>query len=253
MTNNLRVIILDTTDPNNWKVIDYVQLGGPYSTRDLTVEIQNGWDTVVKDKNTTGYNDQWDTNQINAYGVPNGFAWQFNVSQGNGTPIYSSSKWGQDEKTAFDQMNAFRVFTMGPNALQLTYSGYVPDQNFIGAAAMTNAIQMAYSPSALVVQDTTWQANDPLVHYTAGDLINPAAGNGLQIYLNWSSSNLGKLNQRYQPWGGNPSTGVGTNMLSIKDPLVTCSDDWNFPTNKFPTVGWLGRVHRGTPWQTVYL
>ena len=34
---------------------------------------------------------------------------------------------------------------------------------------------------------------------------------------------------------------------------MTCSDDWNFPTNKFPTVGWLGRVHRGTPWQTVYL
>ena len=34
---------------------------------------------------------------------------------------------------------------------------------------------------------------------------------------------------------------------------MTCSDDWDFPTNKFPTVGWLGRVHRGTPWQTVYL
>jgi hypothetical protein len=111
---------------------------------------------------------------------------------------------------------------------------------------------MAYSPSALVVQDTTWQANDPLVHYTAGDLINPTAGDALQIYLNWPG-NLGALNQRYQPWGGNPKTGVGTNMLSIKDPLVTCSDDWNFPTNKFPTVGWLGRVHRGTPWQTVYL
>ena len=31
------------------------------------------------------------------------------------------------------------------------------------------------------------------------------------------------------------------------------SDNWDFPTNKFPTVGWLGRVHRGTPWQTVYL
>ena len=30
------------------------------------------------------------------------------------------------------------------------------------------------------------------------------------------------------------------------------SDNWNFPTNKYPTVGWLGRVHRGTPWQTVY-
>jgi hypothetical protein len=31
------------------------------------------------------------------------------------------------------------------------------------------------------------------------------------------------------------------------------SDYWDFPTNKLPTTGWLGRVHRGTPWQTVYL
>ena len=31
------------------------------------------------------------------------------------------------------------------------------------------------------------------------------------------------------------------------------SDAWQFPTNKFPNIGWLGAVHRGTPWQTVYL
>ena len=31
------------------------------------------------------------------------------------------------------------------------------------------------------------------------------------------------------------------------------SDVWDFPTHKFPTIGWLGRVHRGTPWQTIYL
>jgi len=41
--------------------------------------------------------------------------------------------------------------------------------------------------------------------------------------------------------------------LAFKDPLVRYSDNWDFPTNKFPTVGWLGRIHRGTPWQTVYL
>ena len=41
--------------------------------------------------------------------------------------------------------------------------------------------------------------------------------------------------------------------LALKDPLVWRSDDWDFPTYKFPSVGWLGRVHRGTPWQTVYL
>ena len=34
---------------------------------------------------------------------------------------------------------------------------------------------------------------------------------------------------------------------------MRASDDWDFPTNKFPNIGWLGRIHRGTPWQTVYL
>jgi hypothetical protein len=41
--------------------------------------------------------------------------------------------------------------------------------------------------------------------------------------------------------------------LAFKDPLVRRPDNWDFPANKFPTVGWLGRVHRGTPWQSVYL
>ena len=254
MTNNLRAFIVDSSDPNNWQIIDYVQLGGPYSTRDLTAEIQRWYDTV-NGGNSTGYNDLWDTNQINsASGVPIGFAWQYNVSQGNGTPPYNKS-WGRDEKMAYDQMNAFRAFTMGKAYSQITPipgNGYAPDLNLIGAAQMTNSIQMPYTPSALVVQAIDWQANDPLVHYTAGDLINPTAGNELQMYLNWPH-NLGRLNERYEPWGGNPSTGVGTNLLAIKDPRVTCSDDWRFPTNKLPTVGWLGRVHRGTPWQTIYL
>jgi hypothetical protein len=41
--------------------------------------------------------------------------------------------------------------------------------------------------------------------------------------------------------------------LAVKDPMVLRSDDWDFPTNKFANVGWLGRVHRGTPWQTIDL
>ncbi len=248
-TNNLRVIIVDTTDPSNWRVIDYVQLGGPYSTRDLTSEIVRGYDTVGAGIDT-GYNNQWDTNVIND--VPIGITRQLDVSQGLGSPTYSAKLWGRDQKLAYDQMNAFLVFLNGAGTPLLTYNGYVADPTRMGIAQTTNAMQAPYTPTATVVQDITWQANDPLVHYTAGDLVSPTAGNGLQIYTNWPG-NLGKLNQRYQPWGGNPSTGVGTNLLAVKDPLVTCSDDWNFPTNKFPTVGWLGRVHRGTPWQTVYL
>ena len=274
MTNNLQVIMVDRGDPTDPRIIDYVQLSGPNSIRDLSREIMS-LDTGTR------YNGLWDTNQLN--GIPNGFAWQFILSQAS-TYQEVNSYWSQrDPNSSYDQMNAFRAFTLGSQYSELTFPGYVPDQAVIGAATMTNAIQMAYYPTATVVQDIVWQANDPLVHYMAGDLVNPqesvfinspftwnnnytyadnfatSPGSGFKATMHWPPDdlswpgNMGKLNQRYQPWGGNPSTGVGTNLLAVKDPMVTCSDDWNFPTNKLPTVGWLGRVHRGTPWQTVFL
>ena len=248
MNNNLQVVMVDDA---TGRLIDYVQLSGPNSFRDLTAEIQNEWGPGSG--NNTKYNDQWDTNQLN--GLPNGFGNQYAVSQGNGIPYpYVAKYWSTDKQTAYDQMNAFLAFTMGANAFTLNYSGYIPHPGEIAAAEMTNSIQMAYTPTATVVQDFEWQANDPLVHYVSSDLNDPAES-GFFTVTNWPG-NLGKLNQRYQPWGGNPnlpSEDTYPYTLAIKDPLVYCSDDWNFPTNKLPTVGWLGRVHRGTPWQTVYL
>jgi hypothetical protein len=61
------------------------------------------------------------------------------------------------------------------------------------------------------------------------------------------------------PWGvtGNmshsPLTDNNPNNLGYKDPLVRDSDDWNFPTNQSLNATWLGQVHRGTPWQTIFL
>ena len=69
----------------------------------------------------------------------------------------------------------------------------------------------------------------------------------------------GTVNRRYEPWGGNPtaaSTSATKYDWRVKDPVAKLSgnsDAWDFPTNKFPNPGWVGRVHRGTPWQTVYL
>jgi len=115
----------------------------------------------------------------------------------------------------------------------------------------------------IIFEFISWQANDPLVHYLASDLnysgqdTKPPTGTS-----QWNkSANLprptfGILNNRYQPWG---RTLMSTNFdpnpynFAFKDPLMWQSDNWDFPTNKFPTVGWLGRVHRGTPWQTVFL
>jgi len=48
---------------------------------------------------------------------------------------------------------------------------------------------------------------------------------------------------------------VDTNAfnLAYKDPLVWEPDYWNFPAGQTWDLSWLGQVHRGTPWQTVYL
>ncbi len=110
--------------------------------------------------------------------------------------------------------------------------------------------------------ETSWQANDPLVHYTIGDLTSPAqATNRIQVDMRGLASTmnyLGRLNGRYQPWGSPPGQTISGNVqdtfnLAVKDPQITKSDDWDFPTYKLPNPGWLGRVHRGTPWQTIYL
>ncbi len=119
--------------------------------------------------------------------------------------------------------------------------------------------QASYTPIATPpVQIISWQANDPLVHYLASDLFDSDKGTVLQ---NGSTTNpiLPTLNERYQPWRIsrqmaakiNPDT--SSSNLALKDPLAINSDSWDFPTNQFPAGGWLGRVHRGTPWQTVYL
>jgi hypothetical protein len=124
----------------------------------------------------------------------------------------------------------------------------------------TNVFYAPFVPTREVHFRTEWQANDPLVHYTMGDLVDlwdNFQTNRVQFVSGYNTNNLGGINRRYEPWegGGMPtrsSSSTLTNM-AVKDPLVFRPDDWEFPTNKFPNVGWLGRVHRGTPWQTINL
>jgi len=150
--------------------------------------------------------------------------------------------------------------------------------------------QAGYTPSPVLLLTDRRQANDPLVHYTADDLapgqavftspeglvevplpdgsrLRPGPGARVGSEEQFFTNHLGprtKVVSAYAPWGVNPTLGtavdVGTSDanstafdVAYKDPLVRNSDAWNFPTNKFPSIGWLGRVHRGTPWQTLYL
>jgi hypothetical protein len=123
----------------------------------------------------------------------------------------------------------------------------------------SNVFYAPLDPYRPIFIQNTLQANDPLVHYTAGDLKELQATNNVTFQApNPSLPNIGRINTRFQPWGGNPAGGssspaVGPYDLAAKDPLVTRSDFWEFPTNKFANIGWLGRVHRGSPWQTLNL
>jgi hypothetical protein len=244
-TNDVRVIVLDGPSTGPYHVIDYVQLRGPDSTRDLTAEIISNYDTAAGPSG----DDLWNTNMQN--GLPIGLTSQIGVSLGN-PPGLGGNAWNNtDPDTRNNEIDGFLEF-FGYSPLPTT----IGEAQAIAAASVTNAIQAPYTPTATVVQHFSWQANDPLVHYTADDLNWPGANQLNQTADDLTNEDLGQLNQRYMPWGGSPLLGGADHNpfnLALKDPLVWQSDDWDFPTYKLPTVGWLGRVHRGTPWQTVYL
>ena len=251
-TNNLRVIILDES-VSPYRVIDYVQLRGPNGSRDLTAEITNEWDT-----GNLAYNGLWLTNLDNQ-GMPFGLDYQLGISLGSYGLGIGPNAWNKTTAPAqiYNEINGFRAFYhLG------TLPGISSYTNNIGLDSTTNNLQVPYTPTATVVQHITWQANDPFVHYIAGDLNWTEASKFDNVVDNLTNENLGQLNQRYMPWGGHipinlktpddPNT-LNAYNLAVKDPLVSSSDHWDFPTYKLPTAGWLGRVHRGTPWQTVYM
>ena len=244
-SNDVRVIVLDTQTGPPYHVIDYVQLSGPVSYRDLTSEIISNYDTAAGPSG----NDLWNTNIQN--NLPIGLISLIGVSLGNYPPGIGNGAWAaQSQSQREDEIDGFRAF-FHYSPLFNNASG----QQYIAKVASSNYTQAPYLPTATVVQHFSWQANDPLVHYTAGDLNWSGANRLDRSGDDLTNEDLGKLNQRYMPWGGNPLINADQNPynLALKDPMVRQSDDWDFPTYKFPSVGWLGRVHRGTPWQTVYL
>jgi len=257
-TNDIRVIILDSPSSGPYHVIDYVQLSGPNSIRDLTSEIITNYDDPATPMSASG-DELWNTNF--QAGVPIGVLSQIQVALDNFTPNAISGAWDTSTAQVQDGIDGFLAF-YHQSPLWNNASG----QSQIAAAYMTNAMASPYHPTATVVQHVSWQANDPLVHYTASDL-NWSGANQFDrtpdnlTSLTNQNANLGQLNQRYMPWGGHlpinllapDFNSANAYNLALKDPLVWRSDDWDFPTYKMPTVGWLGRVHRGTPWQTVYL
>ncbi len=184
------------------------------------------------------------------YGVLNQIAVGLGEQPAYGQAVWSSAMnsfpAGMDKTTAID---SFRLqFGLSPLFSHPPGTVFYP----------SNTFNVPFQPVRRIYLLTSWQANDPLVHYTVADLTSLARTNLVLDNLPVPAplANLGHVNLRYEPWGGNPAAGgytATTFDLRVKDPLVLQSDYWDFPTNLLSNLSGLGRVHRGTPWQTLYL
>jgi hypothetical protein len=255
ITNRIRVYMVDT---RTRRVVDYVQLDTLNTTRSISNDIAKANSSrILQDGNnqpgrSSGriFKQMW--NSVRARNPQNttvptiGMTNQIHVSLNKSK--YQGTDWAD----------------LG------TFDNDAESQKF--AAFLTNGVvgsaQVPYTPSLRLRRYFSWQANDPLVHYHSGDLVQVDRTNDLEIVsltqntplMKGTGKDFGTLNARFNPWGGKPggdndeATDSGSFYdMSLKDPLVKLSDDWEFHTNAFPNIGWLGRVHRGTPWQTVYL
>ncbi len=256
MTNRLQVFILDTDIGGHVHVIDYVHFNGPERQRDLNAELAD----ADSPGGIPAY--QWSTNLFGT--VPWGVINQINISQGQPSTVPSVDGGNWNSPPGLPPALVGR-----PGAVQEYFKGFlVPNSLYsFGGKNYTNmeyVVQAPYTPTRTIVDYVSWQANDPLVRSLSADLNFSGAEPSSKLttgHTKWTTEpdillDLGKVNQTYQPWGisySYPGSDNNPYNPTYKDPLTKYSDNWNFPTNKLPTVGWLGRVHRGSPWQTVYL
>ena len=267
-TNWVQAYILDNTN-----VIDYVQLRGPIDNANLNSELNDP--TNYAGAPNYGL---WVTNGWNWQAMPTwGIVDQMAISSQNVSPP-PSARWKNPgiNIPGLDPIAASRVFFAAALQPSSTYN-YTMNGIIYTYTNFALSVQAPYSTVRTVYVPYLYQVNDPLVHYTVNDLDAGNAGV-------WAGNNVRKngiwgqiddpttssfptppttdiVKGRYQPWGksANPVfLSAAYNFdnpynLLYKDPLVWSSDYWDFPTGQTWNLNWLGRVHRGTPWQTVYL
>ncbi len=259
MTNYVQYWLVD---PANNAVVDFVNLGGLVTKMDIAKLLMGP--TAVNSSalppNTNVLTDSmlWVTNRFasNSLASPTlGVMRQIAIS--TNLPSVNRTMWAEYSMLLRDKEKSITNFQ--------TFID--PRANPKERAKLGLRMEAPFNPTRVLVLHASWQANDPLVHYTATDLFNPL-GNSVSYYrateIPFQNSGLGRVNRRYSPWGGSSLRGgalVNTDYSGfLKDPGITNSDAWFFPINqttgnyfRYPSIGWLGAVHRGTPWQTVYL
>jgi hypothetical protein len=264
LTARARFILVDT---DAQRIVDYVNLSEPQDAVDvaeLLKKTELGTEATCNGNFNGEIGSLFCTNRPNGSVVPSvptyGIVNQYGISIGS--IQVSAAFWQAFNAQANDKTLSTDEFR----------------RRILSSTDTTLDFAAPFSPRRIIHHSVSWQANDPLVHYIPGDLQDPLSGkrkisyNTIQDLIDPTSNPLtgfptpGKpitatgspLNQHYRPWGGHPgsasdSSPATAKRIELKDSMIVNSDSWSFITNKFPNVGWLGRVHRGTPWQTLFL
>lgn len=246
----LRYVLIDTLAG---RVVDFVNQVGTESPLDMTVWL--------------GTYDQ-NKESVDALGTSpaTGAIWSTNFTHGTLNGVISQIEADYN----FTHPGDNGLGGNPPSATAPNYGAYQAFLSNMGGNTGVKYFEDWYHPPATIFQSTIWRANDPLVHYMQTDMNTAATNNdteaakysGLfQVVPNPPLDIRTNLSFSYQPWGGVHEPGGQSQQngnpydfdYRVKDPMVQQSDSWDFPTNKFWNVGILGRVHRGTPWQTVYM
>jgi len=125
------------------------------------------------------------------------------------------------------------------------------------------AMQVPFTPTRKLLHASDWESNDPLLHqcppnlesnHTSGRVLAVRPTTPLSIT---NQTSIGTWNRRYSPWAGNPTTDPASDFFAldgrVKDPGILSPDDWLFSEPASLAFATLGQIHRGTPWQTIYL
>lgn len=254
VTNRVQAMILDAT---NHQILDYVLLGN--------VTAQVDWGAVIsQDPSATLFDGLWATNRLAGGNLTSGrygVIQQMEISKGNFGST-SASEWNDygyflgNRPAEIARFLAF--FT--PNHIA-TYFDSATGRPYTGTNTNLTA-NLPFTPMVKLALPMSWQANDPLVHFMSEDLlysdlvgqirrIKPPGGTNVVTL-----ENIGTTNKRYKPWPYDPGAILddpNAFKFTLKDPLVRSSSEWPFPTNECTTIGQLSQIHRGTPWQTLYL
>jgi hypothetical protein len=133
--------------------------------------------------------------------------------------------------------------------------------SFFQSGTNTNLVMEApFVPSRRIFQSTAWEANDPFLHQTSHQLLGrfypsttiniPSLVTPLTIT---NGSSIGRRNRGYSPSIVNADLDPFAYDGRVKDITVYSPDWWTFDVSRPLNLANIGRVHRGTPWQSIYL